>query len=361
MHQGGRVDFPGAQSLPAQAGKRQQIIDQFSHALGAFADDLKLTPAVLGQARTEILHDRLRKAIDRAQWRPQVVRHRVGKRFQFAIRRQQFRCALLDPLLQRGIQAANVLFRPAIFHEKPELPSDGRHEIPQRRVELTEFPGGKIDNAGHVAAGQDRERDRRPQARGSRLLGAKISRISSDVRDQMHFSRCPDPTRQADTPRERGIPRARHERLPASARSAPSIDSAQGIVPRVDRPDRAAIPVFRFAERLDDRRCRLRQRRRLRQSPADLVPRAQAPLRLPSFRDVAHDAEHTGLTAERDPPRGDLEVAHAPVGEAEPDGIVEAFAALLQLRHESQAVRVVEPGVVVLGGPADHLIRRAPP
>ena len=57
-----------------------------------------------------VLEQRLAEAVDRAQRRAQIVRHRIAEVFQIGIGRLELSGALDDALLQFGVELADFLF-----------------------------------------------------------------------------------------------------------------------------------------------------------------------------------------------------------------------------------------------------------
>src|SRR5581483_876522 len=77
--------------LTAYAAEIQQIIDQQPHAARALLDSLQVVLRLRRKAGTKFLGQELGEATDVAQGCAQIVRNRVGERFEFSVSRNQLR------------------------------------------------------------------------------------------------------------------------------------------------------------------------------------------------------------------------------------------------------------------------------
>ena len=92
---------------PGHAGQLQQVVDERRHALAGGTYTLQGIASGIAQLGRVVLQQHLAEPVDAAEWRPQVVRHRVGERVELAVGRLQFRRAFFelpgalgDPLFQ---------------------------------------------------------------------------------------------------------------------------------------------------------------------------------------------------------------------------------------------------------------------
>ena len=85
-----------ASCLPADAGEREDIVDQLPHPGGAIPHHLQESLTLRVQLVRIILQQDIREAIDRAQRRTKIVRHGIGKGLQFLIGSRQSPDGLLQ-------------------------------------------------------------------------------------------------------------------------------------------------------------------------------------------------------------------------------------------------------------------------
>ena len=105
-----QIDRLPAQGLPGDAGEVDQCVDQDGHALGTGADAHELVAVALVQARPGLFGEDAREAVDRAQRRAQVVRHRVGEGLQLAHRGLELGGARAHPRLELLVEVAQAEF-----------------------------------------------------------------------------------------------------------------------------------------------------------------------------------------------------------------------------------------------------------
>ena len=96
--------------MAANSRKIQQLIHQNSHALCAFLDTLQVALGPRVKSGPELLKQNSGKPRDMSQRGSQVMRNRVAKGFQFAVRGFEFGGALDHPLFQLIIKSADFAF-----------------------------------------------------------------------------------------------------------------------------------------------------------------------------------------------------------------------------------------------------------
>src|SRR6202521_2052905 len=82
----------------------QQFIDEQTHLLCPSLNALYMALGLRIEGGTEFFHEKLGKAPDMAQGRPQVMRHGVTESFQFSVGRFQLGRSLYDPMLEFVIE-----------------------------------------------------------------------------------------------------------------------------------------------------------------------------------------------------------------------------------------------------------------
>ena len=90
----GHIDARRRELLAAEAGKRQQIVDQLTHAPGVLVDHSQQTLRLGFELRLVVFEENPGKAMNRAERRAQIVRHRVRERLQLRVRPLECLCAL---------------------------------------------------------------------------------------------------------------------------------------------------------------------------------------------------------------------------------------------------------------------------
>ncbi len=98
------VDVAPRELAARHLGKIQQVLDQLAHALRRGADASEVAARLLGHLLGKVLEQRLAEAVDRAQRRAQVVRHRIAERLELGVGRLQLDGALLDARFQLGVE-----------------------------------------------------------------------------------------------------------------------------------------------------------------------------------------------------------------------------------------------------------------
>ena len=88
-----------------EPGEGEQIVDERAHAPAVLADHGQVAPALTVEACGAVLLDHHREPIDRAQRRPQVVRHRVAEALQLLVDRSQLGGPFLGRLRSRRSSA----------------------------------------------------------------------------------------------------------------------------------------------------------------------------------------------------------------------------------------------------------------
>ena len=96
---------------PRDARKLQQVVNQQSHALRFGTDPIEVLVRPFVELAGIVFGKCEAPAVDAAQRRAQVVRDRIGKRFQFLVGGFELSGALTNPLFQLGVELADLLFR----------------------------------------------------------------------------------------------------------------------------------------------------------------------------------------------------------------------------------------------------------
>ena len=78
------VDALGRRRRARHAREREQVVDEALHPVDVLADDAGHATAFVAEGRAVVLEQHRREAVDRAQRRAQVVRHRVAERLELA-------------------------------------------------------------------------------------------------------------------------------------------------------------------------------------------------------------------------------------------------------------------------------------
>src|ERR1700722_19470483 len=108
------------------SGKAQQIIDQSSHPPGGFQDGLQVMTGFFVQGGSRLLLQQFGVADDMAKRRAQIMRYRIGERFQLPVGRLQF----------DGVFCQFSLGAPKIFlNPVPNRTEAGNGESPNRKNE----------------------------------------------------------------------------------------------------------------------------------------------------------------------------------------------------------------------------------
>ena len=107
--------------LTRDAGKIQQIIDEFGHALGIGLNARKVARGSFVQHPFVAHQHHGTETADRTQWRAQVVRNRITERFEFFVDHLKVGCAAFDVGLKFRIQHSQLAFAAAqrLDHEFP--------------------------------------------------------------------------------------------------------------------------------------------------------------------------------------------------------------------------------------------------
>ena len=116
--------------------KGEQVINEHPHFLRTLPDRLQVAPAFLGQQRRVVIQHRLRKSIHGAQGRTQIVRDRIGERFELLVRGLELCGALDHALLQIPVESLDFPFRllhPAHVRIRPAPAQHAARGILQRK------------------------------------------------------------------------------------------------------------------------------------------------------------------------------------------------------------------------------------
>ena len=99
-------------------GKPQQVVDQVTHSFCRLDNRLYVATTLVIKRSRRLFLQQLRVSNHVAKWRTQVVRHRIGKRFQFLVARFEFRRLLGEFLIELAdfLLSALALFQ---FDLKP--------------------------------------------------------------------------------------------------------------------------------------------------------------------------------------------------------------------------------------------------
>src|SRR5213594_2868414 len=98
-----QIDLLASHSAAGYARKLEEVVDELRHALATRADAVEIFPCLFVETRGVIFQQRLRKAVDPAQGRPQIMRNRIAKCFELVIRHFELRSALPHSLFQFDI------------------------------------------------------------------------------------------------------------------------------------------------------------------------------------------------------------------------------------------------------------------
>ncbi len=109
----------------------QQAVDELAHALAAIDDVAEERLALVVQHLAVVLDERAAEPRHRAQRRAQVVGHRVRERLELAVGGRELGGAILDALLELGVELTKRFFR-----EHPLGHVLGRAQHPDRRARL---------------------------------------------------------------------------------------------------------------------------------------------------------------------------------------------------------------------------------
>lgn len=90
--------------------KRQQTVEQLAHVATGDANPLQVAPSVRTDGRPQVLLEGLGESAHRSQRRAQVVRHGVGEGVELLVCGGQLGGPTFDPVLEVGIEPANLLF-----------------------------------------------------------------------------------------------------------------------------------------------------------------------------------------------------------------------------------------------------------
>ena len=90
----------------------EEIVDEAAHFPGVFTDDRADAPALVVKARSIVLGQDAGESVDGTERRPQIVGDRIGESLEFLVGLFELLGALRHALLQLGIQAAGLVFRP---------------------------------------------------------------------------------------------------------------------------------------------------------------------------------------------------------------------------------------------------------
>ena len=102
-------------------------------------------------------------------------------------------------------------------------------------------------------------------------------------------------------------------------------------------------------------------RHEIRDQPQPLLARPQCHLHPLPFGDIAHHAQHAGITSVGDHPGGNIEVQHASVRQAQRGVPVQAFPPRLQHLQKSEPLFFPDPSHIFQTGLPDHFLRRTSP
>ena len=185
--------------------------------------------------------------------------------------RQQIRFGVAENLLPRGVDPLEVaveagdaqqverqgeetvqfLLRPTPIDEQSDLVADAREHRQEIFIRRANLAAEELQDALHLAAEQDREAERAVQsfARGNRR--ARKIRVEDDVVDPDGLRLRPHTSRQTDATAEGRRPTDRVEFRKLNGGSAPGVDAAKEVGLAVDPPERAVLPVERFANRFE--------------------------------------------------------------------------------------------------------------
>jgi hypothetical protein len=154
-------------------------------------------------------------------------------------------------------------FSALALDELPNLPANRSEHFEDVRVRLANFPAEKLDHSQHVFSEPNGKRESAVQPRLVRQRGARKILVARHIGDPMRFARGPNASGQTNSAAESNVAR----RLPKFAELArsrvPHIHAAKEIP--VDMPNGPEIPAQAYAYRLENLRCGIGKRRRVRE------------------------------------------------------------------------------------------------
>ncbi len=109
----GDIDIAPRELAAGHLREVEQVLDQLPHALGRCANPPEIALRLVRHVLGEVVDQGLAEPVDRAQRRPQVVRHRIAERLQLGVRGLQLGGALRDARLELGVQPQHLFLRPA--------------------------------------------------------------------------------------------------------------------------------------------------------------------------------------------------------------------------------------------------------
>ncbi len=107
MGERAEVDALEVEVLAGQAGEPQQPIDEHIHRPARVGDAVEVAERLGAEHGAALLDHLGAEAVDRAQRRAQVVRHRVGEGLELLVGRAQLAGALEHALLELLVEAAH--------------------------------------------------------------------------------------------------------------------------------------------------------------------------------------------------------------------------------------------------------------
>ncbi len=169
-----------------------------------------------------------------------------------------------------------LVLRAIALDELADLAADRGEQLEQVLVGLAYLAAEELEHSEHDAAELDRESERPVQAFARGDGGAREVRVADDVLDPGGLAAAPHAPRQPDGALERRGAAHGVELGHGDGRRMPGVEAADRGARAVHGPDRPVIEAQRLAERLQDARGRLGERRGLGERAGRLVLDVQA-------------------------------------------------------------------------------------